>query len=519
MGTMFSVKMKNVQDTEREMLQVSRLLRNSSEEIRSIKGSLSFENASRSRIERKLLEEIAKLSGIARNTEQMEQQLRVIAGLYAGTEARLTGKGTAMDNSSGKSPAADRIRDLLEPFRDPDSGAFPRLVKEILNRLKELSDRHPGKSVMDLMLMLLTGGMVLADLKDIPGTSQNGASETDSDKWKTGPWSLLKNLTDLAGKYQKDVKERKKSGNILGLGADGMSYIESLADFLTGDKRGATGASDVCDLADSSCGLWNGIYKLVEEKYKDAFKYTDKTGEHLTPFGKKWSRVSDSVSIIGDIAGWGGDILDIFDDKKNPTGADKNTAFFKSSTHVVDIASTIYDIKNKTDAAGLYTPAGIYGVVANTGINTFSTAYRDVSKLSADGKFDVDDLAQTMLDSSTEGLCTMVDKLSFGLISEDTTGISPQQVSDALRDGAKGWGQEAGQRIVNDPVKLRIYNNGNGFTKACVMTESIVETGADYVKEGAKTAAKKTVEAAGKAWEGAKKAGEAIDSFMPWRRW
>ena len=141
----------------------------------------------------------------------------------------------------------------------------------------------------------------------------------------------------------------------------------------------------------------------------------------------------------------------------------------------------------------------------------------NIMKMKADGQWTIDDTAQTMLDSSTAGLYKMIDKLSFGLISEKTTNVSAQQISDALKNGAVKWGTDAGMRVVNDPALKRIYDNGNEFVKGCVTVYSIAETGKDYIRQGAEKAGEAIVNTAESAWEHAKTAGEKIDSFMPWR--
>ena len=229
------------------------------------------------------------------------------------------------------------------------------------------------------------------------------------------------------------------------------------------------------------------------------------------------ANISGSVSVIGDLFGLGGDLFDAMDSGKNPTGADKNAAFIKSTTHVVDMGTDIYDWVSKADTKGMYTPAGIYGTIASSYIESGSVAYKDIMKMKADGQWTIDDTAQTMLDSSTAGLYKMIDKLSFGLISEKTTNVSAQQISDTLKNGAVKWGTDAGMRVVNDPALKRIYDNGNEFVKGCVTVYSIAETGKDYIRQGAEKAGEAIVNTAESAWEHAKTAGEKIDSFMPWR--
>ena len=73
-----------------------------------------------------------------------------------------------------------------------------------------------------------------------------------------------------------------------------------------------------------------------------------------------------SVILSGELFGLGGDLFDAMDSGKNPTGADKNAAFIKSTTHVVDMGTDIYDWVSKADTKGMYTPARIYGTIASS---------------------------------------------------------------------------------------------------------------------------------------------------------
>lgn len=49
---------------------------------------------------------------------------------------------------------------------------------------------------------------------------------------------------------------------------DVISYFESFTTFFSGDKKGLTGASDWCNLADSSIGVWTGLYDYFCDMYK-----------------------------------------------------------------------------------------------------------------------------------------------------------------------------------------------------------------------------------------------------------
>ena len=517
MGREFIVKTKDMTTAGNGIREASGDLQNACSGLSSVKNSLSFQISSRTRIQKRLEDQIARLEKESRAAGNISSQLDEILMAYIGTESRLA--GAAGDRSAAVPPenGYEQLREILDKIDRQSPASFTlHLVREILKKLADLARLHPNKELRHLLVMMSTGALVFADFSahggrdGKKGTAESGEEEPS---YHTG-WEFTKSMTSFLGKYLKEVKEKKGAGNILGLGGKGLGYAEDVYNFLKGDKKGLSGASDLCSLGDSSCEVWNGFYKVIENKYKDAFK---KAGDIPTPYGTRMANISGSVSVIGDLFGLGGDLFDAMDSGKNPTGADKNAAFIKSTTHVVDMGTDIYDWVSKADTKGMYTPAGIYGTIASSYIESGSVAYKDIMKMKADGQWTIDDTAQTMLDSSTAGLYKMIDKLSFGLISEKTTNVSAQQISDTLKNGAVKWGTDAGMRVVNDPALKRIYDNGNEFVKGCVTVYSIAETGKDYIRQGAEKAGEAIVNTAESAWEHAKTAGEKIDSFMPWR--
>ncbi|MDO5138651.1 MAG: hypothetical protein Q4D71_09395, partial [Oscillospiraceae bacterium] len=453
------------------MQQASGVLSKSSSGIRSVKSSLSFQIGGQSLIDKRLEKEIEDLVKEAEMLQRMKGQLEAILKAYLDTENRLAGTEAKDQGTKGNSGSViDRIIEILDGIEGSGKESFLRnLTEKVRKRLEELKKLYPEKDYPFLLLMMVTGTTALADFypgggsgsEDGGGGFSSGLKEEEEDGFKFGAWPFTQNLADLISKYEKEVKNHKTGSSILGLGVNATRYLESLYNLYHGDRKSLP--ANACDLTDSSCNVWNGIYNLVEQKNKDLFKYVDAAGEHSTPYGAKLSNISNSVSILGESAAWAGDILKIFDDEKNQTGADKNAALISSTSHGVEIATTIYDWKSKADTAGLYTPAKIYGTIAESYIETGSVAYKDIRKLYADGEWSVDDTTQTMLDSSTAGLYKMVETLSFGLVSEKTTGLSAQQVSDHLQAGAKKWGTDAGNRVVNDPVRYKMYQEGNGF--------------------------------------------------------
>ena len=52
-----------------------------------------------------------------------------------------------------------------------------------------------------------------------------------------------------------------------GLMGDLIDYFQNLAGFFLGDKKGWTGAGDLCDLATGSVKLWTGMYDYFQNMY------------------------------------------------------------------------------------------------------------------------------------------------------------------------------------------------------------------------------------------------------------
>ena len=75
---------------------------------------------------------------------------------------------------------------------------------------------------------------------------------------------------DLLSTVKTLLRGTDKWGDVdeAGVLEDVISYFESFTTFFSGDKKGLTGASDWCNLADSSIGVWTGLYDYFCDMYK-----------------------------------------------------------------------------------------------------------------------------------------------------------------------------------------------------------------------------------------------------------
>jgi len=235
-----------------------------------------------------------------------------------------------------------------------------------------------------------------------------------------------------------------------GLGTDGLSYLESLYKFFTGDKKGLTGAEDLFDLGDKSASLWTGLYDYLKDFYHgvgDTFSIANQknvaglgiAGGFLGLISSAFS-IADQVrnnenigtaGMIGEIIGGGDSAVDIW------SGIEK-------LIHVGDKTTNI-----TTSGASGYSPLTIYSSIAKGYISAFSQGFKSYEQYAADGAWDAGDTGRTGIEFSVTGIYSMISALSFGLISEETTGVSAESISKGIEDWASNLGKSIGNWINN----------------------------------------------------------------------
>lgn len=284
----------------------------------------------------------------------------------------------------------------------------------------------------------------------------------DGDSWS--PAELLK-------KYL-TAREKIGGDSSAGLQKEFLSYIESLCDFLFGDKQGLSGAKDLCDLTSASSGLWNGLYKFFRN-----FDAT-RSSESIGLFAEKWGRTSAWVSLFGRGAGVFGAFMDAFD-TEGKTNGEIAAGGVETIDDIAKLWQSIYDFNNYKNASNpALTAAGKYVVVAESAVSFISQAIKSTEKYSADGKYDMGDLGATGIDSSVAGLYTMTDSIigffTFGLFSLDQTGLSAEEISTNIKNYANEWGTRAGNLIVSNPSMAETYQSGNAIERTAITTFAIM---------------------------------------------
>lgn len=243
-----------------------------------------------------------------------------------------------------------------------------------------------------------------------------------------------------------------------------LSYSESLYNFFTGNMTGLTGAKDWLDLGDKSIGLWTDFYDYLKAFYNGK--------------GDIFSLASQSniakIGIGGNIFGLISDLCGAADNISNPErigSAGIIGELFGISDNAIDIWHGAEKVKNIGDTAknGIYSPLMLYTTIAKGYLSAIGQGFTSYEKYSADGSWDLGDTAATAIESSVSGLYKMVSTLTFGLISEDVTGVSAEEVSSYLEESCGNIGINAADYIKNDSVLNQKYQESGTFGRACLI--------------------------------------------------
>lgn len=244
-----------------------------------------------------------------------------------------------------------------------------------------------------------------------------------------------------------------KSGNIFN---EGISYIESLWGFLTGDKKGLTGASDWCKLGDDTISWWKEAYTLFYDKYSDV-------GNDLFN-----SSVREGVAY----AGIGASALGLISEMLNASNGleEKNVAnifadYMKCGNNVVDVISDIYKSTHLNDTnslfeikSGVWSAGKLYEAIAKGGVDAVSQGIKSVDKYLSDGKWDAVDTGATGIDISLAGLNVVVHTLTYGMdtfvysavdILSGGNGNSDMGYVEKAAEGYKMFAKYIGSKIGN----------------------------------------------------------------------
>ena len=237
---------------------------------------------------------------------------------------------------------------------------------------------------------------------------------------------------------------------------DVISYFESFTTFFSGDKKGLTGASDWCDLADSSIGVWTGLYDYFCDMYKRL-----KTGffggvaqKNVKVLGLSAGFLGLTASILSASNGldnkqWQSIVADYVDCGKDMLSVIKSGYALK---HIGDVKS-LSEIK-----AGPWSALNIYSAIGEAGIQSISQGFRSHEKYYADGQWDMGDTGATGIDISMAGIYGIshsltlgFDDLIFGVIDNATGGNGTADMSyfEKAAEGYKILANKCGEAIGN----------------------------------------------------------------------
>lgn len=258
-------------------------------------------------------------------------------------------------------------------------------------------------------------------------------------------FQTVKNVIQGAGKFDK-LK-------VLGFPGDVLDYGSALHQFLTQDMKGLTGVKNLWNLSDKSCSLYASFYDGLKYLYKNQGAIFENKNM-LDAMGT----LSAGAGLIG-MGSAGIGALDAIKNNPNIGMAGIAGEMLGMGDEALEFAGDIAEL-NGVDKTP-YSPFSKYMGIAKAYTVAGSQCLKSYDQYASDGSYDVGDIGATGVDAAVAGLGSMVDTFSLGIISEETTGISSQEVSQAIKEGAGTVGQNAGNYILNNPDLHRMYKNSN----------------------------------------------------------
>lgn len=241
----------------------------------------------------------------------------------------------------------------------------------------------------------------------------------------------------------------------------GISYIEDFSKFFSGDKKGLSGASDLCNLADSSIGLWKGGYEYFQKQFDEL-----KTGF----FGEVAQKNVKVLGLTGDFLGLIGSITSASDGLNEKSWQTAVADYIDTGKDIISVAKSGYELHHigdvtgiTTEKAGPWSALGIYKAIGDAGIGSIEQGFRSMEKYSSDGKWDVGDTGATGIDISMAGLYGLshsltlgLDDVIFGAIDRATGGNGTSDMSyfEKAAEGYKILAKNIGTSIGNWWVNL-----------------------------------------------------------------
>lgn len=263
-------------------------------------------------------------------------------------------------------------------------------------------------------------------------------------------FSVVETFMNIFGKWANNGE----AGVLKGV----LSYYEDFCSFFIGDKKGLSGASDLCNLSDSSIDVWTKLYDYFAKMYKvDGLK----TGF----FGQISQGRVAVLGVASDLLGLIASVLSASDGLDSKQWQSIVADYVDSGKDLVSVIGSTYKLShigNVTSLAnvksGFWSGLDIYSAIGNAGLQVISQGLRSHEKYYADGEWNLGDTAATGIDISMAGIYGISHSLSlglddviFGVIDNATGGNGNTEMSyfEKAAEGYKILAQQLGESIVN----------------------------------------------------------------------
>lgn len=316
--------------------------------------------------------------------------------------------------------------------------------KRYIEQLTEIVNPFKGRFTTEYM------GNALNTLLEDALVSTNEVEEKTIDE--ESPEELVNRMLELAKALLK-VDDGDSEKDIGGLAASLMSYLKKLAELMDGDaENGLVLSSEALELASGSVDLWDKLAELLKYFYE----LKDIPGV-------------EEVGLFGELCALLASILETAGKDYNSVGEQIGEAIKKIGGSIVDLGAVIYKLLEKGTTAAV----SIYAGIGKAILDSYGQFIESLEEYAKDGSFDLGDVADTGVDVAIEGLAALISTATLGIISENTTGMTAEEVREKLKDSADQLGKDAAEYIMNNPKLREMYNNGNGAERAMLIAYAV----------------------------------------------
>lgn len=236
--------------------------------------------------------------------------------------------------------------------------------------------------------------------------------------WKNKINDIIKNTDgedDILDAIKSWLKGYDKLGDIdeAGILENILAYLQNFKKFFGGDKKGLTGAGDLCSLLNSSADVWTGLYDYFADMYQGV-----KTGFWGDVAKKNVKVLGISSSFLGLMAS----ILSASDGLNNKKWQSIVADYVDCGKDIISVINSGYalkhigDIKSLADLkSGPWNALSLYSAIGEAGVQSIAQGFRSHEKYYADGKWDLGDTGATAIDISMAGIYGISHSLTFGL--------------------------------------------------------------------------------------------------------